>query len=66
MSLSVLVSSGYMPRGGIAGSYGTFIPSFFKEYPSILSSKVAVSIYIPTNTARVFPFLHTLSSIYDL
>ena len=31
---------------------------------SILSSIVAVSIYIPTNTARVFPFLHTLSSIY--
>ena len=27
-------------------------------------SIVAVSIYIPTNSARVFPFLHTLSSIY--
>ena len=27
-SLSVLVSSGYMPRSGIAGSYGSFIPSF--------------------------------------
>ena len=26
---SVLVSSGYMPRSGIAGSYGGFIPSFF-------------------------------------
>jgi hypothetical protein len=33
---------------------------------SILSSIVAVSIYIPTNSARVFPFLHTLSSIYCL
>ena len=32
----------------------------------ILSSIVAVSIYIPTNSARVFPFLHTLSSIYCL
>ena len=30
---------------------------------SILSSIVAVSIYIPTNSARVFHFLHTLSSI---
>ena len=29
--LSVLVSSGYMPRSGIAGSYGGFSPSFFKE-----------------------------------
>ena len=28
VSLSVLVSSGYMPRNGIAGSYGAFIPSF--------------------------------------
>ena len=28
VSLSVLVSSGYMPRSGIAESYGGFIPSF--------------------------------------
>ena len=28
---------------------------------SILFSIVVVSIYIPTNSARVFPFLHTLS-----
>ena len=27
-SFSILVSSRYMPRGGIAGSYGGFIPSF--------------------------------------
>ena len=32
-SVSVLVSSGYMPRRGISGSYGGFIPSFFKEFP---------------------------------
>ena len=25
---SVLISSGYMPRSGIAGSYGGFIPRF--------------------------------------
>ena len=29
-----------------------------------MSSIVVVSIYIPTNSARGFPFLHTLSSIY--
>ena len=28
-SLSILVSSRCMPRSGIAGSYGGFIPSFF-------------------------------------
>ena len=53
-AFSVLVSSGYMPRSGIAGSYGGFI-SIFKGI-SILSSIVAVSIYIPTNSARAFLF----------
>ena len=33
---------------------------------SIPSSIVAVSIYIPTSSARQFPFLHTLCSIYCL
>ena len=33
VSLSTLVSSGYMPRSGTAGSYGGFIPSCFKESP---------------------------------
>ena len=28
---SVLVSSGYMPRSGTAGSYGSFIPSFLRN-----------------------------------
>jgi len=28
VSFAILVSSGYMPRRGIAGSYGSFIPSF--------------------------------------
>ena len=28
VSFSILVSLGYMPRSGIAGSYGDFIPSF--------------------------------------
>ena len=36
VSFSILFSSGYMPRCGIAGSYGSFIPSFFKESPYCL------------------------------
>ena len=64
VSFSVLVSSGYMSRSGIAGSDGGLFPLF--KGISILSSIVAVSIYIPTNSARGFPFLHTLSSIYYL
>ena len=33
VSFSIFISSGYMPRSGIAGSYGGFIASFFKESP---------------------------------
>ena len=29
VSFSVLFASGYMPRSDIAGSFGSFIPSFF-------------------------------------
>ena len=32
----------------------------------LLSSIMTVSVYIPTNSAKGFPFLHTLSSIYWL
>ena len=31
VSFSILVSSGYMPSSGIAGSYGGFIPSFLRN-----------------------------------
>ena len=64
MPFSVFISSGYMPSSGIAGSYGSSAVSFLRI--SILSSIVAVSVYIPTNSAKGFPFLHTLSSIYCL
>ena len=33
---SIVISSEYMPRSGIAGSYGGFIPSFFKESPYLV------------------------------
>ena len=34
--LSILVFLGYMPRSGIAGLYGGFIPIFFKDSPYCL------------------------------
>ena len=38
VSLSILVSSGYMPRSGIAGSYDGFIPSFLMNLHTIFHS----------------------------
>ena len=35
-SLSIMVSSGYMPSSGIVGSYGSFIPSFLRNIPTVL------------------------------
>ena len=61
---SVMVSSGYIPSSGIAGSSGSFIPSLLRNLRTVLL--VAVSIFTPTKSARGFCFLHTLFSFYGL
>ena len=65
MSFRIVVFSGYV--GPVVGLLGHMVILFlvFKEI-SKLFSLVAVSIYIPTNCRRGFPFLYTSSSIYCL
>ena len=38
VSLSIFVSAGYMPRSGIAGLYGGFMPSFLRNRHTIFHS----------------------------
>ena len=44
MFLSVLASSGYMLRSGIAGSYGGFIPSFLRNLHTLLQTSLIAQL----------------------
>ena len=57
----IVVLYGYMPRNGIAGSYGSSVVSWGT---SMLVSIVVVPIYMPTRREEGFPFLYNLSSIF--
>ena len=64
VSFSILVPSGYMPKHGISGSYGGFIPSFLRNLHTIFYSGY---INLHSQQRNSFPFsLHPFQNLLSV
>ena len=62
VSFRAMFFSGYMPRGGIAGSYGSYIFSFLRNFHTVLHGDC--TNLIPTHKVGGSPFSRLLQIFF--